>query len=154
MSKRKVLMGYLEEHVPVAVERIHLGDLEAMGIFFAPGDIDTLSESAESSIRILRRTLKPSSAFSIPKRAVSFRSFSKIASLCGVLSRSGVGRLVDNGDLFNAESSDANSSPLGSFSHGGVSLPEGVWSRDSRRPSEITEYAFSWNAGLPGAPAK
>lgn len=39
-------MRYLEEHVPVAVEGIHLGDREATGIFFAPCDIDTLTESA------------------------------------------------------------------------------------------------------------
>jgi hypothetical protein len=46
MSKWKVLMRYLEEHVPVAVERIHLRDLEAMGIFPATCDIDTLTKSA------------------------------------------------------------------------------------------------------------
>jgi hypothetical protein len=46
MSKREVLMGYLEEHMPVAVKRIHLWDLEAMGISFAPFDIDALTELA------------------------------------------------------------------------------------------------------------
>lgn len=61
MREWKVLMRYLKEHVPVAVEGIHLRDLEAMGIFFTPCDINTLTESAWSDIRIRKthpQTLK------------------------------------------------------------------------------------------------
>jgi hypothetical protein len=73
MSKRKVLVRYLEEHVPVAVERIHLWDLEAMGISFAPCDIDALTELAWSNtcmpqthLQTLKRFLDPQTGSLIP----------------------------------------------------------------------------------------
>lgn len=124
--------------------------------FSSPPTILTLwSKSAPSQHHLhADQTLSPSSAFSIPNRAASFRSCSKSASLCGVHNRNGVGRLVDSGDRFNAESNEANSSPLGNFNHGGVSLPNGVWSRESRCRSVRTGYACSWNAGLPGCPVR
>lgn len=66
-------MRYLEEHVPVAVEGIHLRDLEPTGTFFAPCDINTLTELARSGVSIpqthsqtLKRFLYPQAGSLIP----------------------------------------------------------------------------------------